>query len=973
MRAPLVVVVALSFVPLYFQTSTARAQDVSDEPLTPSAVSESDMEIRGRYSRQWKRDDGTLVLMVQGAFRLDFAGRELSADNAVAWITPRKSPLDGRKYYELSVYLAGKAQVREPAGTIVEDQVLLVSNLRTYGRIVKYDDAHAPESQESTDLYRRATEDRALIEGLLADPDRPVQEVHRPVELERPRPRPRQVRYVLPSGTEPAELADGTPIQIATGRVYFSQTGGPDSAVLEIQADNAVIFPASRSAASMLGDEPTSQPATRPTTGRTKREGAADVLEGAKLDSPQEAAGFLRGVYLEGDVILSLGTRTVRASRLYYDFEQQRALMLDAVLRAELPERNIPLYVRAEEIRQLSAREFSATRARVSTSEFFTPHYHIGAEKVVIYDRSSRDTAGSVVGPISGTVEIRDSTLNLENVPIAYWPYSRGDLEASETLLRRFRTGYSDDFGVTVETAWYLFNLLGVEAPPGFDATLRLDEYSKRGPGIGTDIKWERDDSFGYFKGYYINDGGEDDFGPLRDNTPESANRGRALLRHRQYLANDWEATLELSYVSDPGFMEEYERGEWFNEKQQEQAIYLKRAKDVEAITLLANWRSLDFITQTEHLPELAYRRIGDVLDPFVFYHESRVGVVRYRTDDRRFFDRRWWDNQGLTDSTFRADVREEAELPLKLPGFNVVPFSTVRGSFWDGQPLDEGSLWRGLGVYGVRGSGWLSKVYDDAQSELFDIDRIRHIVQPHAAGWFGHSNTRSELITPFDQGIETIDAIYGAVAGVRQIWQTKRGPAGSKRTSDVFTLNLEAGVFGGGEDVPREDQSNGYANPFRPEDSRARNYAAADFIWRISDTTALLYDANVDLDDGSLDRQNVSLAIERSPRLSYLVGYRHAGDIDLDLIGGGYNYRISEKHITAVRVWYDTDRGRLGELELTYVRKLPRWYLGVTFQIDNVFDDITVLVSLWPEGVPEWALGSKRYTGLAESTAIRP
>ena len=176
-------------------------------------------------------------------------------------------------------------------------------------------------------------------------------------------------------------------------------------------------------------------------------------------------------------------------------------------------------------------------------------------------------------------------------------------------------------------------------------------------------------------------------------------------------------------------------------------------------------------------------------------------------------------------------------------------------------------------------------------------------------------------------------------------------------------------GFFGDRQDEP----SNGYANPIRPEDSRTRNYIAGDLIYRMSDTTSLLYDFNIDVNDWSFDRHNVSLAIERLPRLAYIFGYRHAGDIDLDLLGGGFNYRLNEKHITAFRVWYDVDRGNLGEVAISYIRKLPRWYFAVNFEVDEVFDDVKVSVSLWPEGIPEWTLGSRRFTGLSTTTGIKP
>ena len=690
-------------------------------------------------------------------------------------------------------------------------------------------------------------------------------------------------------------------------------------------------------------------------------------------------------MYLEGDVVLSMGNRFVRAHRLYYDFERERALILDAVMRAELPERGIPFYLRADEIRQLSAREFSADNAMVSTSEFYTPSYHVGAEQVVIRDATTRDTQGRATSPIAGNYELKNTTLNVGGVPLLWWPYSKGTLQESETLIRGIRTGYSGDFGAEIETKWYLFNLLGMQPPEGYDARLRADYFSKRGPALGLDLDYERESHFGLFRGYYIHDDGEDNLGPLRrrQEAPETSERGRVLWRHRHYLPDDWEATFEVSWISDPHFLEEYETSEFREGKEQETLVYLKRTGEVDAITLLANWRLLDFVTQTEHLPELAYRRLGDTfLDPFVLYHESRIGAVRRRTANLDANGLPFWlyENRytgfpgrrgGATDVMFRGDVRQEAELPIKAGPVNIVPFASVRGTYWDSQPRDDGGLWRGIGVYGVRGSTSFSRVYDDIESELLDIYRIRHIIQPDFAAWWAHSNTRSSEITPLDYGIETIDSFYGFTAGIRQNWQTKRGPADARRTVDLLRLNVEIGAFGNTDG--RDDISNGYANPLRPENSRPRNYLAGDLIYRLSDTTSLLYDFNVDLNDWSFDRHNVSLAVERSPRLAYVVGARYAGDIDMNLVGGGWNYRLSEKHITSVRGWWDLEEQDLGEVAVAYVRKLPRWYVGLAFEYDNIEDDFTISLSVWPEGIPEWTLGSRRFTGLATTTGIRP
>lgn len=962
----------------------ASPQDEFDEgPLLASTISERDIELSGRWVRQWRTEDDTLVLMFNGGLQLDMGQRQMLAHNAVVWIRPEQHGETGRKYYNLTVYLSENAEVREPGGTVTLDSVLLIRGLRTYGHIIKHQDAYAPENMENSPLYQQALRDRQAVARAGPPPQALAPQITRADDLRPLLTRPaRTVGYRL-GRIEPAVTPDGERVFVALEGVYFYQAGGPDAPVLEIRAQNAVVFPAEEMTGTLFGEEEAAgekKPAEKEEPPPTPTE---TPLPGMGLSEEQSR---VRAVYLEGDVVLSLGERFVRADRLYYDFARDRALILDAVFRADIPLREIPLYIRASEIRQLSAREFAADDAKVTTSEFYTPHYHVGAERVYLRDLTQRDVEGSAAGPITGEYELKDAALRVEDVPVLWWPYARGQLETSETLLRGVRTGYSGDFGYELEADWYLFNLLGAQAPPGFDATLQTDYFSDRGPGIGIDSDYVREDHYGLFRSYYIHDDGEDSLGPLRRSRedPETSERGRVLWRHRHYLPYDWEATVETAYISDPTFMEEYEESEWFEGKQQETAVYLKRARDVEAITFLSNWRLLDFTTQTEHLPELTYRRIGDTfLSPLVLYHESRMGSVRYRPEDvdayglpywlyqQRYLGRSPLDAPRATDATFRTDVREEAELPLKLGVVNVAPFASVRGSYWDGHPAEGGGLWRGIGVYGARGSTSFSRVYDEIRSELLAIDRIRHIMKPDFAAWWAHSNARSEQLSPFEYGIETIDDFYGFMVGLRQTWQTKRGPAGEQRTIDLLTLNVEAGMFGDTEG--RTDASNGWVNPLRPENSRTRNYIAGDLIYRLSDTTSLLYEFNIDMADMAMDRHNVALAVERNPRLAYVFGVRYAGDIDLNLIGGGWNYRLTEKHITTVRAWYDIDTGEVGEYALAYVRKLPRWWLGLSFEYDNLDDDFTVSLSVWPEGIPEWTLGSGRFTGLATSTGIRP
>jgi hypothetical protein len=880
----------------------------------------------------------------------------------------QKSVWENTNYYHFEVFLSQQAWVRDTAGTITTGPMLFVT-FNSISPATVEADVTTDTSSENSKLFIEASKVKMAVTDQAEKPSKPgdirVIDFDRPKITQRPKVRP-IVRHAAKE--EIINEKDG--FITAIGEVYLSQGLIDSGDFMEIRADAAVLFLVKTETDRAQKGQDNSMESDQTTT-----PSATDSIDAMGFDKGLQAA--VAGAYLRGDVVLTRGERMIRASELYYDFEHDRALILDAVMRAMAPERNVPIYVRAKQVRQLSTTEYTAYQADISTSEFHTPHVHIGASKIHLTDATPRDEAGRITGLEAGKFRMYNSTLNLEGVPIAYWPYAAGDFRRSETSIRSIRMAYSDDFGATLQSKWYLFNLLGLEEPEGTEGVLRLDYFHKRGPGVGIDVDYEREDYYGLFRGYYIHDTGEDNLGPFRDGEPDTENRGRLTLRHRQLLPKDWELTVEGSYISDPNFLEEYFNAEFEEGKQQETVLYLKKQKDNWAFTSLLQWRLLDFVTQTEHFPDLGFHWIGEPLGDIAnYFSESHIGFVRYQPDNRRLFDHalfpsRVLDNTSPSDITFRADTRNEIDLPIKIADgrLNIVPYAMGRAGYWDSSPFD-GSSDRLFGSIGIRAGTQLWRVFESIASELFDVNGIRHIIKPEVTAWVSATNRDSLDLYPFDEGIEDIDDFYGTSLALRQRWQTKRGEPGQQRQIDWITLDLELNMFG---NAPRDPLDIGRFYESRPENSSPKSHVRADFMYRISDTTAILSDANFDLNDGNMDLLNLSYAVERTPRFSYFVGYRRIGDTDSNLLGAGANYEINKKHRVAVRSYYDLERGETEQFDITIVRKFPRWYAAVTFAVDNIEDDFGIGLSVWPEGAPQATIGSRRYTSLSTSTGIRP
>ncbi len=977
------------------------------QPILPPGISDFDLELYGRLAYTWTTPEGEKTIEIQGDFTGRMGQHRLKSRHAVAWF--RNKQWQDKKYLDVEIFLWQDAEILQPAGTIDTGPALLVT-LRTFGKLVLNADAHSATSDADGDLYKEAAKARRL---LIAAPAAEAEKAGGPIQVAPSAQqllvqRPKIARKVDFSADQLSyEQHHEQSVVIAIGEVLVAQ-GSPSQSgeFVEIRADSAVIYLNKEQVGDTLPGFMDQDSESKKDKQPTAPDRGAPRIDEKKSSTDrmgaQSAREWAQAVYLEGDVVLTRGQRMIRAARLYYDFEEERALILDVVTRATEPARSLPIYVRADEVRQLSAKEYEADKAQFTTSEFHTPHVAIGADRVVLVDRTPKNEAGDVIGVQAGTYRAYHTTLNLEGLPIAYWPFSRGDFSRDRMAFRSAKLGYNGDFGATVETRWYLFNLMGLEQPEGFDATLKTDYFSERGPATGIDMDYEREDYMGLLRTYYINDHGKDDFGGERGSiSPDHDNRGRALWRHRQYLPEGWELSVEGAYLSDDNFLESYERNEFENGKDQETDIYLVKRQANWQFSTLANWRINDFLTQTEHLPDATFSLIGEPLGEFATaYSESHLGVVRYRPDDRR----RWNgesrpDNTGETGSVLRGTTREELAFPLpNLGPVKLTPYvaGSVAGyddgpSGWDSDNT-SGGFGRAFGSYGLRGNMMMSKVDDSIESELLDLHRLRHIIKPDFTIWNAHTNRHPYELTPFDSGIEDTDDFGGGTVGVRNRLQTQRGGPGNNRTVDWIVFDVEGGFFSNKEksqDVPnvvygkhdrpiyefnppvRTNQSHGDFIYSRPEDSISSNFIATNFQYRLSDSTVLVHDNVFDVNRGNMGTSNVTLAVEREPRLSYFVGWRYIHDTSSNVIALGGNYKLSEKHTVAARELYDIDEGRNVSTELVYVRRWPRWYSAVSLDVDKTLDDVGINLSVWPEGAPNLGLGSKRYTGLGDSVGL--
>jgi hypothetical protein len=960
---------------------------VSEETATGTDTQESggsgntyDLRMVGRQLTSFQVAAATQVLHFQGGFAMSAGENRFHSDNAVVWLdtVATESEDEAATYYRVLAYLQGnvslrkarEAEVPEVKQLVAEDDNVMVVRFAVGGEVFVTAEQRTVADPRSSELYAAAF---AAVQP--AEPNVPPALEPRPEgPAERDRFRVAGPVNIAPASDVPlkieaAEAPDGNDIATVTGRVYAWQklvderTGR--ELLLELEADQAVIY-----------------------YRRQAIEGKE--TQGQNADEKLAADDAVKAIYMAGDVVMTEGLRTIRADEIFYDFQQRTALVVNATMRSFDVSRKVPIYVRAAKLRLIAANKFSAENITLTTSEFYVPQISVSASDVIITDRTAIDAKDGEVSDSSYDAQMHDVRFKYYNHTFFYWPRLRSNLQRPDAPLKGIHTGHSRTWGTSLETRWYLARLLGLKEPEGTDGTIGVDYYSRRGMGGGVNVEYTREKYFGRIIGYIIDDHGEDRLGrhyTRKDLEPPRELRGRFKFQHRHFLPYNWQFTTETSYLSDRNFLEQYYRGEFNTGKEQETIVHAKRIEDNWGLSLLGKWRMNDFADKVEELPGAEFHWTGQSLfdDRLTFYSDNQFNRFRQRSDSNAA-------PVPPQDFYSFASTRNELDAPMQIGRSKVVPF--VAGTFGyddgpgfrtklDGSTVEQDTeVW--IGETGVRASApayW--KVYPSVKSRVWDVNKLRHTVKPYMT---------AVAYTESDAVAEQRDVLH---TGISQRLQTKRGTGDKVRTIDWMRLDVDVTWVNDSADPPVGPDRFIWNKPFiplagsysrqfgdvllPPQDRRSsdifgprRNYVAADYIWRVSDTTAVLSDINYDMQSGVVQQFNVGFSRVRWPNLSYYIGSRYLRRFNNGLGERGSNaltfaatYILDPRYTVVVSQQYDLDYGLNIRSDITLVRRYHRLCFGLTYRADESLDHQAVILSLWPQGVPELALGPTRYMEL--------
>jgi hypothetical protein len=732
------------------------------------------------------------------------------------------------------------------------------------------------------------------------------------------------------------------------------------------------------------------------------------------LQSPHGQTTRDQEFYLAGNVEIrqqdKQGTRTLRANEVYYDVSRNLAVAMQADLEFREPNVAEPVHLRAEELVQLSPTLFQGLKVHLYSSRLASdPGLVVQVADATLEDKivAQRSIFGfPIISRQTGqplTEEQRlftgqNAVVRLDDVPVAYSPYLRGDANDPLGPLASVGISYNQIFGVQLFTTLNAYNLFGIDPYPGTTWKLDLDYLAMRGPILGSTFDYADKDFFGLpakmagsIKAYGMSDlhtdnlGGVNELGQPRgtdDNHPEL--RGRfTWMQNVQDLPNGFSVQFQISALSDPNYLEQYFKNEFDNQinPQQETFQYVKQQQDQWAWTLLGEERIRYWVTETSWLPRADGYVLGQsFFDRFVYNVHASAGYAQLQPTS---FPPPPVEITQQKDDTGRFDLMQELSLPFTLGPMRLVPYGVLDLTEYT-QDLEGQERGRFYGGGGLRGSIPFTRVFPDVHSDLLNLDGINHKIVVSGNYYIAHSDTpytilpqldplnddatdqslrdikpREQEFNPanglfistspiFDPQLyairrllltlpDTLDSIQEFQGDLLQRLQTKRGYPGQEHIVDWMVLDLSATYF------PQANQNFG----------QSFGFLEYNWIWNIGDQTQLYSNGLTDPATGPGTRYyTIGASFLRSDRTTVSLAFTEIDPLESRAVSANFSYVFSPKYAMAGTVAYDFGTGSQFN-QVTVTRMGSDLQVGVGFYYDSVFQTFGVNFQIVPVILP--------------------
>ena len=598
-----------------------------------------------------------------------------------------------------------------------------------------------------------------------------------------------------------------------------------------------------------------------------------------------------------------------------------------------------------------SNRVYTAHSAFVTTDDVSEPLYRIKASRIKVIPGKS--------------VQMWNAVLYVGEVPMFYFPYYQRNLGPHAN---NFTTtpGYRSRYGGYLLNTYTWF--VGDEA----DGKVHLDYRERRGVGVGPDInlhleRWG-DLSLKY---YYQND--------ARPNSSTNAfsNFG-TVPQDRQRFYAGWQATPAtnfnlkalVNYQSDPLFLHDFFEGEYALNPQPNTFVEANKYWDNWSLDVLATPRLNNFFSQVERLPDVKLTGFRQQIFDTPLYYDSESSIGWYHSYAANLTNGFYpFTNGFFADSAARADTFHQISLPwVFFHKINVAPYVGGRFTYYSRRSDASGSsdeTYRGVFTTGLRTSFKASRLWAATTNSFWDLDGLRHIIEPSADYVFiPRPSTAASQLPQFDSenpslliapvlladynSIDSIDSQNVIRFGLRNLLQTKRGGA----LDDFVNWNVMLDY----RIDPRLSQS--------PLNDLYSRFALRPRRWLTAESQ-LRYD----LDRGNLNLAFHQLTFTPGDRWSWGIGhwYLRGGSWgngtwnENNFISSTLYYRVNDNWGLRATHNYNSANGRLQEQFYTVYRDLRSFTGALTFRVldeVNRTQDFTIAFTLSLKASPSTRVG---------------
>ena len=608
---------------------------------------------------------------------------------------------------------------------------------------------------------------------------------------------------------------------------------------------------------------------------------------------------------------------------------------------------------------------YSARHVFVTTDDVSNPATRVRASRIKI-----------VPGKY---VELWNAVLYVDGVPAFYFPYYKRNLGERANNFS-FVPGYRSRFGPYLLSTytWYLGD--------NVDGQIHLDYRERRGVGGGPDLNLQlgRWGDFA-FKYYFLHD---DDSGASI--STNSFNNLGAIPENRQRFNFTWQATpftnLNLkalvNYQSDPLFLHDFFEGDYSANPQPNTFVEANKYWENWSLDAETTPRINSFFDQVDRLPDVKLTGFRQQLFDTPVYYESESSAGYFRqvfANTNELFANT---NGPFPDySAARADTYQQVLLPWKFFNWlNVTPRVGGRFTYYSKEGGPGGTndeTFRTVFNTGVETSFKASRLWAGATNSLFEIDGLRHIIEPSVNYVFVPDPSRplsrlpqfdSELpsleILPIEfpdyNNIDSIDSRNVIRFGLRNTLQTKRD--GQLDNFLDWNVMLDWRLK---PNASTNALQNGLTT-VGPQKTFNDLYSA--LVFRPRSWLTLESQLRYDINDSHLNLAFHQLTFTPNERWSWGLGHWYLRN---DFLGPGthgdnyltstFFYRLNDNWGLRATDNFNAQNGRLQEQFYTLYRDFRSWTSALTFRvIDNGTgpEDFTVAFSFSLKARPKYHVG---------------